>query len=148
MTVYFEKAETYSGYTAEQVMEFAAVASNPANKDDPIDTAVYKAFTRMKKAANPDAAAELVYAKYEQEKYVGFNPIVKRTVAFVKDNKTGKKLQVAKGIVNKVLKTGDDGGILWTVEDYEKTLEAVKKGDAQFGKSGYKTIAIAVGEPG
>merc|ERR1719409_2045355 len=50
MTVYFEQAECYSGYTQEQVMEFAAVASNPANKDDPIDTAVYKAFTRMVKA--------------------------------------------------------------------------------------------------
>merc|ERR1719478_2100519 len=35
MTVYYEQAECYNGYTQEQVMEFAAVASNPANKDDP-----------------------------------------------------------------------------------------------------------------
>ena len=57
-------------------------------QDDPIDTAVYKAYTRMVKKENADAAAELIKAKYQQEKYVGFNPIVKRTVAFVTDKKT------------------------------------------------------------
>jgi len=147
MTVYFEKAEVYADYTQEQVMEFAAVASNAANKDDPIDTAVYKAYTRMVKTENADAAAELIKAKYTQEKYVGFNPIVKRTVAYVTDKKTGKKLMVAKGIINKVLKTGEDGGITWTVQDFETASVQVKKADEKFGKSGFKTIGVCVGEP-
>merc|ERR1719375_2347729 len=70
MTVYFENAECYSGYTQEQVMTFAAVASNPANKDDPIDSAVFKAFTRMIKAGNVEEAAAKIKARFEQEKYV------------------------------------------------------------------------------
>merc|ERR1719333_54870 len=102
----------------------------------------------MVKADNVDKAADMVKQQYEQEKYVGFNPIVKRTVAFVKDKKTGKQLQVAKGIVNKVLKTGEDGGITWTVEDFDKMRQDVKKSDERFGKQGFKTIAVAVGEPG
>jgi len=146
MTVYYEKAECYSGYTPEQAMEFAAVASNPSNKDDPIDTAVYKAFTRMVKAPNPDEAAKKIKARFVQDKYVGFNPIVKRTVAFVTDKTTGRKLQVAKGIVSKVMKTGEDGGICWTIEDFDTVSKEVQKADERFGRSGFKTIAIAVGD--
>ena len=54
-------------------------------------------------------------------------------------------MRVAKGIVNKVLKTDPtDGGQQWTVADYENTKEKVAAADATFGKSGYKTIAVAV----
>jgi len=129
-------------------MEFAAVASNPSNKDDPIDTAVYKAFTRMLKVKDPEEAAARVKAKFTQEKYVGFNPIVKRTVAQVVDRQSGKKLQVCKGIISKVLKTGEDGGVCWTVEDYDEVSKEVGKADTRFGRSGFKTIGIAVGVPG
>merc|ERR1719188_969482 len=39
MTVYIdENAKFYNGFTAKQVLEFASMASNEANKDDPIDS--------------------------------------------------------------------------------------------------------------
>eukprot|EP00966_Prymnesium_polylepis_P298498 6897871-Prymnesium_polylepis.1 len=92
-----------------------------------------------------DAAAAALKKKFTLEKYYGFNPTVKRTVADVVEISTGKKMRVAKGIVSKVLKTQpDDGGQQWTVADYENTKEKVLSADATFGKSGYKTIAIAV----
>merc|ERR1719473_1099757 len=47
MTVYHDRtAKTYNGYTPEQVLEFASIASNDANKDDPIDSAVLRAYSQ------------------------------------------------------------------------------------------------------
>merc|ERR1719473_800136 len=47
MTVYYDRtAKTYNGYTPEQVLEFASIASNDANKDDPIDSAVLRAYSQ------------------------------------------------------------------------------------------------------
>lgn len=40
--------EAYNGFTAEQVLEFASLASNEANKDDPIDSAVLRAYAKSK----------------------------------------------------------------------------------------------------
>merc|ERR1719387_2828684 len=91
-----------------------------------------------------DAAAAKLKAKYETVKYFGFNPVVKRTVADVKQVGGSKKMRVAKGIVSKVLKTVEgDGGEQWTVENYTEMKKAVEEADATFGKSGYKTIAVA-----
>lgn len=42
------KDEAYNGFTAEQVLEFASLASNEANKDDPIDSAVLRAYAKSK----------------------------------------------------------------------------------------------------
>lgn len=151
MKVFEDKVEAFSGYSKQQVMEYAAVASNNANKDDPIDSAVFKAFAQAIKVKTTDDANAYLQKKYEQTKYVGFNPIVKRTVAYVTEKSTGSKLMVAKGIVNKILKTPDDGGIQWEVVDCdsgEKIGEQVRKGDDKFGKGGYKTIAVAVGQVG
>merc|ERR1712063_235624 len=51
MTVYYdESAKVYNGYTPEQVLEFASMASNEANKDDPIDSAVLRAYMKSKNA--------------------------------------------------------------------------------------------------
>merc|ERR1719473_771548 len=47
MTVYLdETAKAYNGFTAKEVCEFASLASNEANKDDPIDSAVLKAYAK------------------------------------------------------------------------------------------------------
>lgn len=83
-------------------------------------------------------------SRYSLEKYYGFNPVVKRTVADVVENNSGKKLRIAKGIVSLVLKTNpNDGGQQWEVDDYDEISKKVFAADATFGKSGYKTIAIA-----
>jgi len=146
MTVYHETAATFSNFTGKQVLELAALASNPANKDDAIDRATYQAYAKMAGfGTDIDGSAAALKKKFTLEKYFGFNPTVKRTVADVVEIGTQKKMRVAKGIVSKVLKTDpNDGGQQWTVTDYEKTKDEVMAADATFGKSGYKTIAIAV----
>merc|ERR1712176_1464110 len=81
MTVYFDDtAKTYNGYNAEQVLEFASLASNEANKDDPIDSAVLKAYMKSKNKNTVElAVAERQKAfTLDKDGFVGFNPIVKR----------------------------------------------------------------------
>ena len=145
MTVYHETAAVFNGFVGKDVLELAALASNPANKDDAIDRATFQAYAKMIGCGNDvDAAAAKLKAKYETVKYFGFNPVVKRTVADVKQVGGSKKMRVAKGIVSKVLKTVEgDGGEQWTVENYTEMKKAVEEADATFGKSGYKTIAVA-----
>merc|ERR1719424_882799 len=150
MTVYHETAAAFNGYSGKEILQFAALASNPANKDDAIDRAVYQAYARMAGTGKDvDKAAENLLAGYELIKYYGFNPVVKRTVADYKDKKTGATIRVAKGIVSKVLKTVEgDGGQQWIVDDYEEMCDKVNAADATFGKSGYKTIAVCVQKEG
>merc|ERR1740138_824636 len=146
MTVYHETAASFNGYEGKEVLKMAALASNPANKDDAIDRATYQAYAKMAGfGKDVDAASEALLAGYTLIKYYGFNPTIKRTVADYKDKKTGNKVRVAKGIISKILKTTEgDGGEQWTVDNYETIAPQVMAADATFGKSGYKTIAIGV----
>merc|ERR1719310_1923974 len=150
MTVYHETAACFNGFEGKEVLKMAALASNPANKDDAIDRAVYQAFAKMGgHGKDVDKAADELLKGYKLEKYYGFNPVVKRTVADYIDIATGKKIRVAKGIVSKILKTVDgDGGQQWTIDDYDNIRPKVEAADATFGKSGYKTIAVGVSKEG
>merc|ERR1719399_520663 len=47
MTVYHETAACFNGFAGTEVLKMAALASNPANKDDAIDRAVYQAYAKM-----------------------------------------------------------------------------------------------------
>jgi H+-transporting ATPase len=145
MTVYHETAATFNGFAGKEVLELAALASNPANKDDAIDRAVYQAYAKMVNLGKDvDTAADRLKQKWQTDKYFGFNPVIKRTVADVSQVGGGSKMRVAKGIVSKILKTVEgDGGQQWTVDDYENIKKKVEEADATFGKSGYKTIAVA-----
>jgi len=145
MTVYHETAACFNGFSGKEVLELAALASNPANKDDAIDRSVYQAYAKMVGlGTDVDTAASRLGAKWETVKYYGFNPVIKRTVADVKQVGGGSTMRVAKGIVSKVLKTvPGDGGQQWTVDDYENTCKMVEAADMTFGKSGFKTIAVA-----
>lgn len=151
MTVYHETAACFNGFSGKEVLELAALASNPANKDDAIDRSVYQAYAKMmglkKKdgSVDVDTAASQLAAKWKTDKYFGFNPVIKRTVADVSKVNGGKTtMRVAKGIVSKVLKTVEgDGGQQWICDDYENISKQVEIADATFGKSGYKTIAVA-----
>merc|ERR1719238_927394 len=72
-----------------------------------------------------DASAQELMKGYKLEKYYGFNPVVK-------------------GIISKVLKTvPGDGGQQWVIDNYDEMAPKVMAADATFGKSGYKTIAVA-----
>ena len=48
-----------AGFTPQQVMEMAALASNAANKDDAIDSAVFRAYATMMNKSVDTAAAEV-----------------------------------------------------------------------------------------
>merc|ERR1719482_424005 len=57
MTVYYDNnAKCFNGFDAKQVLEFGSIASNEANKDDPIDSAVLRAYAEMVGAQNVDDA--------------------------------------------------------------------------------------------
>ena len=129
MTVYFDDtAKTYNGYNAEQVLEFASMASNEANKDDPIDSAVLRAYMKSKTAKDIDAAvdARKQHWKLEQDGFVGFNPIVKRTCARM-TGPDGAKYLISKGMVDVILKTNaDDEGVQWIVDDHANMTTSMK----------------------
>ena len=51
---------------------------------------------------------------------------------------------MAKGLLDKILTTGDDGGDRWEVQDYAKIRREVKEADLALSSAGYKAIAVAV----
>ena len=69
MTVYHSMAKCWNGFTAEQVLTYAAVASNAANKDDAIDRAVYQAFAEMSVGpdGDEDVAADALGKKFRTD---------------------------------------------------------------------------------
>jgi len=147
MTVFADSTcRTFNGFSAGEVLEWASVASNEANKDDPIDSAVLGAYAEFKNFGKDiDAAvtARNKSIKLEPEGFTGFNPIVKRTCAKV--TKDGSKFFVSKGMVDVILKThADDEGIQWEVENYPDMSKQATEADAQMGISGYKTLGVMV----
>jgi len=147
MTVYYDAtAKSYNGFTNEQMLEFASLASNEANKDDPIDAAVLRAYAQMKGASDIDHAVDQRSKMFTLDKdgFIGFNAIVKRTCASV-TAANGTKYFVSKGMVDVILKTNsDDGGKQWAVENYESMSAEAHKADAELGVTGFKTLAVAV----
>ncbi len=95
---------------------------------------------------------------------MGFSPELKRTVAFAdrsgsssgsatkKGGKSGGsdvvKLKIGKGLVDKVLSTGNDGGETWEVQNFKELREEVRKVDTEMSLKGYKTIGVVVSEDG
>merc|ERR1719356_1355490 len=95
----------------ERLMAMCYLASNPDKRDDAIDGAVIRAYEKMN--ADRRGAASNIVSSYKQTQLTGFNPEVKRTVAKVQENETGKTLIIAKGLCTKVMDTsagGEDSG--------------------------------------
>lgn len=140
MTVINERCVPSGKYTADDVVRFAMLCSNADKKDDPIDKAVLDAYQRTEEAKSESA--------YKQTEIIGFNPTVKRVVAFV-DYK-GKTMTVAKGLPAKVLDTAagsvDDHDCQWKVVGFDdkKFMQGIIDEDTALSSAGYKTIAIAV----
>lgn len=157
MTVYYDdNAKCFNGFSAKEVLEFASLASNEANKDDPIDSAVLRAyaestgFTREEKDAHVQKAVDARKKKYvlDENGFVGFNPIVKRTCCSV-THVNGTKYFCSKGMVDVILKTDpNDEGIQWTVDNFAAMEGQAKKADADLGISGFKTLAVMVSKNG
>jgi len=142
MSVINERCVPSGKFTPDDVVRFASLCSNADKKDDPIDKAVLAAYLRSE-ASKTDSG-------YKQTEIIGFNPTVKRVVAFVDHN--GKTLTVAKGLPAKIIDTTagsvDDHECQWKVEgaDDKKFIEKIVAEDNALSSAGYKTIAVAMCE--
>ncbi|KAL3911479.1 MAG: hypothetical protein SGILL_007265 [Bacillariaceae sp.] len=142
MSVIRNRIVAVGDFSQEDVIRYAKLCSNADKKDDPIDKAVLKAYEESEAAEEDE--------DYVQTEIIGFNPTVKRVVAFV-DHK-GKTLSVAKGLPAKIINTEaggvDDHECQWKVEgeDDKSFVKSITETDAGLSKAGYKTIAIAVCE--
>ncbi len=92
MSIIEERIYAADGFTNNEVIMYAFLCSNADKNDDPIDRAIVAAF--VKSAASSDG--------FVQTEIIGFNPSVKRVVAFVKDP-SGKAITIAKGLPAKII---------------------------------------------
>jgi len=142
MTVINDRCVPSGKFSADDVIRFAMLCSNADKKDDPIDKAVLEAYERSETSKSESG--------YKQTEIIGFNPTVKRVVAFVDYN--GKILTVAKGLPAKIIDTSagseDDHECQWRVAgaDDHKFVENIIKEDTKLSSAGYKTIAISMCE--
>jgi H+-transporting ATPase len=116
------EAEPWAGTDAQTLILMASLASRAAD-NDPIDLAI------MAGLKDPS-----VLKSYQQEKYLPFDPVDKRTEATIKDA-SGKVFRVTKGAPQVILALAK-----LSVVDLEKAQQAVNG----FAGSGYRTIAVAV----
>lgn len=140
MSVYVDRAWTAPGISKAMLMQYAALASNRANTDDAIDSAIFRAFDSVDACEKERERIN----NFEVTNTVGFNPIVKRTVAYLKDTTNGNTLKIGKGLVNKILCTGNDGGDEWVCEGYETLRDEIEQVDKAFSTAGYKTLGVAM----
>ena len=139
MSIIPERIFAADGFQEDDVILMAFLCSNADKKDDPIDRAIVRAF---KESSVQERAKE-----YKQTEIIGFNPNVKRVVAFIEHQ--GKTLTVAKGLPAKILDTEaggiDDHEVQWKVDRLadHAFMDLVSETDSKLSKSGYKTIGIA-----
>ena len=95
MSIIEERTFSTGGFTNDDVIMYAYLCSNADKKDDPIDRAIVNAME--KSSASADG--------WTQTEIIGFNPSVKRVVAFAKDQSTGNVVTIAKGLPAKILDT-------------------------------------------
>jgi len=142
MSISLEKIYASGDFTQDDVILYAFLCSNADKKDDPIDRAVVTAFDHSN--------AKVRETEYIQQEIMGFNPSVKRVVAFV--DHAGKTLTIAKGLPAKIIDTEagakDEHELQWKVDQFgnKQFLADVKKTDESLSIAGYKTIGIAVCE--
>ena len=126
------------------MLEWAALASNPHAADDPIDVAILRSFA----STFGEAAAARKLQAYTVSKFVGFTPETKRSVAYARRGGPGAELKAAKGLIDKVLETGADGGDEWACAGAGAPGSAlraeVERVDADFSRRGYKTLGVCV----
>jgi len=131
------------GCTQDDALTWAGVASNPANKEDPIDNSV---LSSIQEHFGEDQAAKIL-AEYHKTKFVGFNPTVKRTVVYGEHKDIGK-FKIAKGLTSKILETGEDGGDCWKCMNADTIRDEIEGTDCQFSQQGYKTLGVSISEEG
>src|SRR6184192_2098523 len=116
------EAQPWSGTDTQTLILMASLASRAAD-NDPIDLAI------MAGLKGPS-----VLKSYQQEKYVPFDPVDKRTEATIKDA-SSKVFWVSKGAPQV---------ILGLAKLYGTDLEKAKQAVNGFASRGYRTIGVAV----
>jgi len=105
----------------QEVLTIASLASNPDGRDA-IDEAIYK---RLEDKS--------VLDEYMREKFVPFDPDIKKAVATVKQ-KDGQIIQAAKGAPQVILKM---------TEGSDELKQKVMEGIENFAAKGYRTLGVA-----
>ncbi len=118
------EAEPWAGIDAATLILMASLASRAAD-NDPIDLAV------MAGLKDPS-----ILKSYQQEKYVPFDPVDKRTEATISDA-SGKVFRVTKGAPQVILALAKLSG-----SDLEKASQTVNS----LASRGYRTIGVAVAQ--
>src|SRR5437762_11393050 len=118
------EAAPWAGTDVATLILMASLASRAAD-NDPIDLAV------MDGLKDPS-----ILKSYQQENYVPFDPVNKRTEATIKDA-SGKIFRVTKGAPQVILGLAKLSG-----SDFEKASQTVNR----LASRGYRTIGVAVAE--
>jgi len=140
MSIIPDRIVAAEGFKESEVILYAYLCSNADKKDDPIDRAIVKAFMESE---FKDQASD-----YKQTEIIGFNPSVKRVVAFVQHGE--ETITIAKGLPAKILNTAagavDDHELQWKVDiiNDKEMLSELEEADTGLSQAGYKTIGIAV----
>eukprot|EP00557_Chaetoceros_sp_GSL56_P008141 CAMPEP_0176495272 /NCGR_PEP_ID=MMETSP0200_2-20121128/10559_1 /TAXON_ID=947934 /ORGANISM="Chaetoceros sp., Strain GSL56" /LENGTH=998 /DNA_ID=CAMNT_0017893121 /DNA_START=355 /DNA_END=3351 /DNA_ORIENTATION=- len=139
MTVIYDQIYSGRNFTAEEALIYARLCSNPDKKDDPIDQSIIRAFD----------SCNFSIKGYEQYDFIGFDPVVKRVISFVR-NGDNVKMTIAKGLPAKILDTSagghDDHELQWKIDGYNDKffMAGITQKDKKFSVKGYKTLAIAM----
>lgn len=141
-------------FSAKDLMVLAALASNPDNREDPIDNAVLQSledlfFNDSEKAGlSQQKDAKELLSMYEVLEFVPYNAMCKRTVARVRTLDGKETFTISKGLLDKVLSTGNDGasGGQWQVENIERVKNEAVRCDVNLSKLGYKTLGLAASQ--
>lgn len=142
MSVILDRIFAAGGFTQDDAILYAYLCSNADKKDDPIDRAIVGALDGSSAKSRKD--------QYKQVGIIGFNPTVKRVVAFVEHD--GKIITIAKGLPAKCLDTSaggvDDHELQWKVDmlNNKQFLKDVTSTDEDLSKNGYKTLGVSVCE--
>ncbi len=118
---------TVNGYTSEDLMFYAALASKEEN-NDPIEIPI---FEWLKKHNLYEKVKKCV-----QEKFVPFDPVRKRTEALVKCD--GEEIYVTKGAPQVILELSDKS---------EFDPKVVEKKVEEFAENGFRTLGVAHKKP-
>lgn len=146
MSIIPDQIYAEDGFSKDDVTLYAYLCANSDKKDDPIDRAVIASFD-----INESAKKKLEDEGFQKESLIGFNPEVKRVIAFI-NAPGGRKITIAKGLPAKVMNTEaggkDDSECQWKVDkaDDETFIMRIIERDLHLSSAGYKTIGIAVAE--
>ncbi len=118
--------KAFEGYTSDDVLLFATLASRKEDKD-PIDTAI------IDKAESIQTVADRING-FQIKEFKPFDPVNKRSEATISDN--NKSFKITKGAPQVILS-------LLESENKEQTAKLINEQIDEFASNGYRTLGTA-----